>query len=154
MVRGKRSKRSMRHRLDRRGQSLIEFAFALPVVLLLIAAVFEFSRHYYTRISIRNAVAEAARFAATGQQLTDSISGDPIGRAESIVEVMRQNAAGLDLDVDRIVIDPADGGGPDDIVNIRATYHYEFMGAAIVRSFAPAYVEFTIATTIKNEPAF
>lgn len=143
-----------RVRRDRSGQALVEFTLAVPVLMLLFVGIFEFSRHYYTRLTIRHAVTEAARFAATGQQLTDPDSGETMTRAESIVAVMQRGTAGLALDVDRIVIDPPDGGGPDEVVRIQATYRFEFLGAAIIRQFAPPFVEFTVATTIKNEPVF
>ncbi len=126
----------------------------MPIALLLLLAVFEFSRHYYTRLTVRNAVSEASRFAATGQTLLDEESGEQMSRAESIVSVMLSRANGMNLDVDNINIDPVDGGGPDAIVSINATYRFDFMDIPIISRVTPPFVEFTVATTFKNEPVF
>lgn len=136
-----------------RGTATVEFVMTMPMVLLLFVGIFEFSRHYYVRLNVRNAVAEAARFAATGQTLLDA-EGEEMTRAESIVSVIISRARGLNLDVDGIVIEPADGGGPDEIVRIQAGYRFEFMAAPLIGQFAPPVIEFTVATTFKNEPVF
>lgn len=138
----------------RSGQALVEFLFAVPVLLLLMVGVFEFSRQYYTRLTVRHAVSEAARFAVTGQQLVDPESGETLSRAESIIMTINESASGLTLDVEGIEVDPADGGGPGEIVQIRATYRVYFLSARLVRSFAPEFTEFTVATTVRNEPVF
>lgn len=139
---------------NRKGQALVEFLFAFPVLMLLIVGILEFSRLYYTRLTVRHAVAEAARFGVTGQQLTDPETGDFLSRSESIIQVMMDRARGLSLDVENIVMDPADGGGPGDLVRIQANYRFNFLSAAIIRSFAPPYVDFTVATSVRNEPIF
>lgn len=122
--------------------------------MILILGVFEFSRHFYTRLTARHAVAEAARFGATGQQLTDPDTGDPMSRAESIVLIINRGAAGLRLQVMEIGLDPADGGGPGDVVRVQARYAFEFGSARLIRSFAPPLVEFVVTTTVRNEPIF
>lgn len=141
-------------RRSRSGQALVEFLYAIPVLMLLVVGIFEFSRQYYTRLTVRHAVSEAARFAVTGQQLVDPETGDPMSRAESIIRTMNERATGLTLKVEEIQVDPSDGGGPGEIVQIRATYRAYFLSAPLVRSFAPEFTEFTVATTVRNEPVF
>ena len=109
---------------DARGQSLVEFSLILPMMLLLILAIMEFGQLYQTKLTLRHAVREGARFAITGNVLLDSI-GDPMTRAESIQQTILQSAARLNIDVDNISIDPADGGDPEDVVTIRVTHRYE-----------------------------
>ena len=138
----------------RRGQALAEFALASSVLLLLLFAITEFSRHYYARLSARQAVAEAARFAITGQILDDPDTGVPMTRAESIEHVIMRTADSLPLVVEGIELDPADGGGPNEVVSIRANYRFYFTSGEIIRSFAPVSVAFTVATTVRNEPVF
>jgi len=108
---------------------------ALPIVLLLLAGIFEFGRHFYTRLTLRHAVAEAARFAVTGNSLPDPVTGQPMPRAASIVQVIVDGAKDLNVDVNRIRITPADGGAPGQIVRIAATYSYTFVLAPISRLF-------------------
>jgi len=104
--------RQWSRKLDQRGQSAVEFLLALPLALLLLAGIFEFGRHFYTRLSMRNAVSEAARFAVTGQTLTDPTTGQPMARSTSIVQVIIDRAAALQINVTQIRLNPADVGGP------------------------------------------
>lgn len=47
-----------------RGQSLVEFALSLPVLLLLLTGLLDLGRAYYTYIALEEAAAEAALFLA------------------------------------------------------------------------------------------
>jgi len=140
--------------LGQRGQGAVEFLMALPLVLLLLAGIFEFGRHYYTRLTLRNAVAEAARFAVTGQTLLDPQTGQPLTRAASIVEVIIDRAQDLGVGITNITLTPPDGGGPGQIVQIDATYSYRFIMAPIARFFGDGVIDFTVSTAVMNEPAF
>ena len=104
--RGRRGRNS-----NARGSVAVEFLFAIPIVLFLFFGIFELGRHYYTRLTLRHAVAEAARFAVTGRTLDDPNTGNPMTRAESIQLVIQRSAQNLGVDVAQIVIIPADGGG-------------------------------------------
>lgn len=50
-----------RHRRGERGAAAIEFALVLPVLLLLVIGLIEFSRLYNIQISLSNAAREGAR---------------------------------------------------------------------------------------------
>lgn len=89
---------------------------------------------FYTQITLQHAVHEATRFPVTGSSLPDPDTGDPMSRAESIKRVTRQQAVALDLDVDRLEIDPPDGGGPSQVVTIRGGFSFEFIVPGIKRS--------------------
>ena len=54
---------SLRHP-GRRGQSLVEFAIILPILLLLVAGAVDLGRAYFTTISLENAVKEGAFYGA------------------------------------------------------------------------------------------
>ena len=56
---------------QRKGQTLIEFAITLPVLLVLIFGIIEFGRIFQAWISIQNAAREAARYASTGAYLEE-----------------------------------------------------------------------------------
>jgi hypothetical protein len=51
----------------RRGQTLVEFALTLPILLLLLFGIIEFGRIFQAWVTIQNAAREAARFAITGR---------------------------------------------------------------------------------------
>ncbi len=142
------------YRKGERGQSLVEFVLVVPVLLLLLAGIFDFGRHFYVRLTLRHAVAEAARFAVTGNQLTDPDTGQPMTRAESIVETIVDRAGDLNVDVNGIRLTPPDGGAPGDVVQISATYRDHFVMAPVLRFFSTGYVDFTVATVVRNEPVF
>lgn len=136
-----------------RGQSLVEFALLIPLVLLLFLGIFEISSYFYTRMTLRHSVMEASRFAITGAQVEDESSGEPMTRAASIAEVYRRAAPTVAVDLERLTIDPADGGQPGDIVTISATYSYDFT-LPMVDQFFPDGLEFTVKTAMRNEPSF
>lgn len=50
-----------------KGQSLVEFALILPILLLLILGIIEGARIIWAYITVQNAAREAARYAITGQ---------------------------------------------------------------------------------------
>jgi hypothetical protein len=77
------------------GQSLVEFAFVLPILLLLMVAIIDFGIVFYTQMAVSNAAWEGARAGAT---ITDPAQGD-----NEIIGAV--HAAAYGLDVSRLVID-------------------------------------------------
>ena len=134
-----------------RGQGLVEFALMIPIVLFLFFGVYEFGRFYFSRLTLQHAVAEAARFAVTGESLDDE-EGNSMTRAQSIVSVIKRNAQNLNLDVDRITIDPADAGGPGDVVTVSAEFTFNFFLPGYSSLFPDGDLEFEVTTAMKNEP--
>ncbi len=134
-----------------RGQGLVEFALVLPLVLFLFFGVFEFGRFFYSRLTLQHAVSEAARFAVTGNVLPDTL-GNPMSRAKSIIEVIHKSANTLEVDVDRVTIDPADAGGPGDVVRVSANFTFQFMIPGYTSMFPDGQLEFSVSTAMKNEP--
>lgn len=62
---------SRRTATHERGAAAVEFALVLPVLILLVLGVIEFSRVYNVQISLSNAAREGAR--------TMAIQNDPVG---------------------------------------------------------------------------
>lgn len=145
-----------RERLARstRGQSLVEFVLALPVLLLVIFGIFEFGQYYYTRLSIRNAVAEGARFAVTGNQLPDPETGDELSRALSIERLILERTRKFGVVRDDITISPTDGGGPEEIVTIRLDYAYQVGLPSVASALRAGTLDFAVRTSMRNEPFF
>jgi Flp pilus assembly protein TadG len=52
---------------DERGQSLVEIAFVLPVLLLILLGIFDFGRAIYAYNAVSNSAREAARLAIVNQ---------------------------------------------------------------------------------------
>jgi Flp pilus assembly protein TadG len=147
--------RRLAHRCkETRGSTLVEFALVVPMIIVLFMGITEFGRFYFTRITLQHAVREAARFAVTGGTLPDPDTGDPMTRVESIRHVILEEAANLDLDVEGLVVDPPDGGGPSAVVTVTAEFRFEFIAPVIRQMFPGGGYDFTVATAMKNEPFF
>jgi hypothetical protein len=131
------------------GSGLVEFALVLPLLLSLIFGIFEFGRMGFSRLTARHAVAEATRYAVTGRHMTDPDTGEPVARAESIRRVVRASVGPLAI-ADSILIDPPDGGGPDEIVTVSVAFTYRYFLPGLQEVLPP--VDFNIRTAMKNEP--
>jgi hypothetical protein len=58
----------------RRGQSLVEFAILLPLLILIVFGVLDLGRAFFALITITNAAREGARFAVLKLPLADGMS--------------------------------------------------------------------------------
>ena len=71
----------MSKRTQERGAAAVEFALILPVLLLLVLGIMEFSRLYNEQISLTNAARSAARVMAIsndqGEAVAAAIDGSP-----------------------------------------------------------------------------
>jgi Flp pilus assembly protein TadG len=72
---------------SQQGQSLTEFALALPVLALLLFAVIQFGIAFNNYVTLTDATRAGARKAAIGRQLTD-----PVGSCQTAI---RSSAANL-----------------------------------------------------------
>lgn len=88
------------------GQALVEFAFVLPVLLLLMVAIVDFGIIFYTQMTVTNAAWEGARAGAT---IVDPSQGDL-----EIIGAVQAAAYGLDISRLSIDIDPAQDQSPRD----------------------------------------
>ncbi|MBI5955396.1 MAG: pilus assembly protein [Chloroflexi bacterium] len=55
----------MRKQSLQRGQSLVELALALPILMLVLLIVVDFGRAFYAYVTVTNASREGARYAAS-----------------------------------------------------------------------------------------
>ena len=86
------------------GQALVEFAFVLPILLLLMVAIIDFGIIFYSQIAVSNAAWEGARAGAT---IIDPSQGD-----QEITGATHKAAYGLDISRLTIDIDPAQDEPP------------------------------------------
>lgn len=135
-----------------RGSALIEMALVLPMLLVILSGIFEFGRMFHVRLTARHAVIEATRYAVTGNVLTDPETGEPIDRAASIRKILAERAYTLPIRPEAIIIDPADGGGPEDVVRVTLQYTYEYTMPGFMDVLPD--MSFSVAAAMKNEPYF
>ena len=55
--------KKIKKRRRERGQSLVEFALVLPILLMLLCGIIDFGWVYYNQIALSNAAREGARYA-------------------------------------------------------------------------------------------
>ena len=79
--------RALVHRFRRqpRGQALVEFALALPILILLLVGIFDFGRAVYAFNTVNNAAREGARVAIVDQN------------CNAIGQAARQHAVSLNV---------------------------------------------------------
>jgi Flp pilus assembly protein TadG len=132
------------------GQALVEFTLVLPLLLVLFFSIMEFSLYFYTRVSLRHVVRESARFAVTGNVLSDS-AGKPMSRAKSVEYMILTGAPAVKLTSSNITMTPADGGGPGQVVRINVSYAYTAKLPPFALLFPNGRLMINVATVTKNE---
>jgi len=124
-----RRERATRHKSRReRGQSLVEFALVLPIMMILIFGIIDFGMGLRSYISLTNATREGARYAAVGNEAgaypTDcdgSTTTSVIGRVCVAME-------GLNLsNVGSVSVAYPSGQTPGAEVVVSADYTYDFI---------------------------
>lgn len=81
----------------REGATALEFAFALPIILLLIIGMFEVAIIMFVNTSVEGGLREAARYGITGQ------APDGVSRQQAIVDTIERYTFGF-LDMDQAKI--------------------------------------------------
>lgn len=99
---------------DQRGQSLVEFALVVPILLLLVLGIMEFGRAYSTSLALQNAAREGARLAVTGS--TDA----------QVVQRVRDAAPTLDPARLSVSVSPATRRQGDNVTVI-ARYDFQYI---------------------------
>jgi hypothetical protein len=77
-----------------------------------------------------------------------------MSRVASIVKVIQDRASTLEIDVDRITIDPANGGGPGEVVTVNAEFHFEFIVPGYKLMTPDGALDFQVSTAMRNERFF
>jgi Flp pilus assembly protein TadG len=96
------------------GQSLTEFALALPVLALLLFAVIQFGIAFNNYVTLTDATRAGARKAAVGRQ-----SADPVGSCQSAIR-----SSAKDLKQASLATTCASTWQPGADVTVTATYPY------------------------------
>jgi hypothetical protein len=141
-----------------RGLETVELAIILPVFLLLLFAILDFGRMFFTQITLQHAMREGGRFGVTGERLADP--NDPRtlqSRLDSIKRVVRESAVGVrinpaDIHVFTVPGSPDDAGGPGQTFTIRMSYDFLFVTPMVGRFFDNGTHRFSVSTTFRSEP--
>jgi Flp pilus assembly protein TadG len=109
----------MHNRHKRYGQSVVEITLALPLLLLIIFGMVDFTLAYTTQVFIRNAVAEGGYYAAQHP-------GDAQGVRNQITHELRDlRPAITDSDID-VATCGTGASGPQTEITVTYTYYMLF----------------------------
>ncbi|OGO78092.1 MAG: hypothetical protein A2Y23_15540 [Clostridiales bacterium GWB2_37_7] len=111
-------------KLNKKGQSLVETALILPVIILLLMGMFEFTRIFGSYLLITYTGRESARLASVGK--TD----------EQIIERINTKSGLLDLANLQVVIDPSGERRTGQDVRINIKYKIVIY-APVIQSIVP-----------------
>lgn len=112
------------------GQGLVEFALALPVLLLILLGLADFGRAFYYTTAISNAARAGAEYAAknAGAGATATTIGYKVCNETGFVAYSATaTCPGLSVTV---VPSPPISGGPD--VTVTVTYNFELISSYLV----------------------
>jgi hypothetical protein len=94
------------------GAAAVEFAMLLPILLLLVFGIVDFSRLLNVQLNLTEAAREGARAESLG-------AADPVGRAEEVAGDLA-----IDASVDESCPSPP---GPDDDATVTTSHDFEFV---------------------------
>ena len=151
------SRRLPKRLRDEAGTSLIEAALITPLLLFVSFAIIDFALMFYVYLALGSGVAQASRYATTGQILTGQ------SRETSIKLAMRKATPTLTLADDAFEFShlPVGGntwvsgpGGPNDIGKITVNYTWAFYTPLVRPFFANGEVMLEVESSMKNERRF
>ncbi len=111
---------------DERGQSLVEYALVLPILLLLLVGIMEFGIAVFNYNTIANAAREGARYGIVHKRDADTDKG----RAGIEMAALRLTS-GLDQGALEIVPTWPEG---EDVVRVEVTYESQLITRMIIKA--------------------
>ena len=110
-----------------KGQSLVEFALVLPILLILLAGVLDVARMYYVYVVLTDAAAEGVSYAAIKPPVDPSDPEDP-----STTEIQARTlpaCTGVDDGVQSVDVDcpTCPNVTTGDAITVTVTYRYSVM---------------------------
>ena len=124
----KQGRASKRIKRRERGQSLVETAVVLPILLLLVVAIVDFGRAFDAYIILTNAAREGARFGAIKPSLTEEevkqiVVDDVLGSGTNITQMTGFTA-------DNVTVDGQTEGS--EVVAVTVTYQFDLWFAGMI----------------------
>lgn len=134
-----------------RGTAVVEFAFVLPLLLLIFFGIVEFSIALYDKAMLTNASRVAARagsvYIAPGTRLSDDeVRAEAVANcAENMISF--QGDAPPEVTITRTTPDDF----PQGVITVRIDYSYTGLGLGTLLTAVTGPIGISATTTIKNE---
>ncbi|MDP4162007.1 MAG: TadE/TadG family type IV pilus assembly protein [Bacillota bacterium] len=126
-------------RRDQRGQSMVETALLLPVLLLLLAGIIDFGRLMYSYATLHMAAQETVRLGALGKNDSEINSF-----AHQYVQL--ESASSMKVDISP----PDTARHPGDYVTVKLHYPFKLY-TPLISALMPAPFEIETESTIRVE---
>jgi Flp pilus assembly protein TadG len=144
----------LRKRLrDAKGQSLMEAALIMPILMMVTFSIVDFGILFYVHLSLENAVSQAVRYGITGA------TGGGMSRQDSIKAVLRQSAPTLTIQDNQITFSNLAGGawvnglgGPGSVERLSINYTHKVL--ILSPFFTNGQVNLQVESAMKNEDRF
>jgi Flp pilus assembly protein TadG len=117
-----------------RGQALVEFALVIPLLLLLMVGIMEFSRAWMTQNILTGAAREGARAAAVG--------GNGVAAANQVLTSANINTASVNV---------APSGSQYGPVTVTVTYNFPVSVPGFLPGWSAATIPLRSTTTMRKE---
>ncbi len=98
-----------------KGQSMVEFALVLPILVMLLFGIIDFGRIFHTYLAIDHASREAARTASIGEN------------DAAIVSTAVASAASIHLTAGQVAVSPGGSKASGSDVTVTITYPISFL---------------------------
>lgn len=121
------------------GQSLVEFAIILPILLLLLLAAFDVGRMYFAFVAIQNAAGEGALYAAINPKCITAADGPECANPNNAFYRAQKESPAGNVDWNRVTVEvsPSDTSTlhEGDPVTIFIHYKYDILTPLISPMF-------------------
>lgn len=122
----------MKNKVSQRGQSLVEFALLLPILVILLLGLLDLGRLFYAYVGVTGAAAEGADHGARWARHLDY---DAL--VSEIVDRTVESTEGLvQIEEDQVAVAPEAIDESTDAITVTVTYPFELI-TPLVRAIAP-----------------
>ena len=137
-----------------RGQSLVEFALVLPILMFIVFGIIDFGLGIRSYISLTNATREGARFAAVGNpagsypaNCDGTTNTTVIGRVCVAIDGLKLS----DLNTVSVTYPAGQASGNSVVVSANYTYHFVSPLGAMAHFFSGGSIPTTITLSTKSD---
>jgi hypothetical protein len=132
---------SQEHSTRERGQSMVEFALTMSVLMLIAVGVLDFGRMYMTYVALQNAAGEGAMFGAIHPLWVDCCPSSEFGCHDTQVDQIKARARNeapqgtlIDWNTATILVEYPDGNTEEGShITVRVQYTYQMFTPILSR---------------------
>lgn len=135
-------------RKSEQGQSLVEIALTLPLLILIMSGLLDLGRVYFTQVALEDAVGEAALYLSINPACIDESNGPQCADPNNAY-YRAKNAAGAEVNWSKVTIqlERPEVYGVGDPVKVTIRYSFELMTPVLPRTLKMNRLTLTTVAT-------